>query len=205
MNGVRSEEKSFQKDSSYSPIAFFTSVYRPVAWSESSRTSSTTRAPASSAQRPAFALRATACRAGYAIEPAAPISRRPQAPDAVAGPGVRRVARMVQEPSLQAAGPRRAARHAGQAGVGWRSIGRSPTAINLKNTGGGHRRGRPILVGRAMTVTDHAAALFFRAVARDRHPTPACTASRTLRAYEKCFRDWGLGVFSDWCECYHIW
>ena len=124
---------------------------------------------------------------GYAIEPAAQISRRPHASDAVAGPGVRRVARMVQEPSLQAAGPRRAARHAGQAGVGWRSIGRSPTAIRLKNTGGGHRRGRPCLVGRAMTVTDHAAALFFRAVARDRHPTPACTASRTLRAYEKCF------------------
>ena len=42
---------------------------------------------------------------GYAIEPTAHISRRPQAPDAVAGPGVRRVARMVQEPSLQAAGP----------------------------------------------------------------------------------------------------
>ena len=80
-----------------------------------------------------------------------------------------------------------AARRAGQAGVGWRSIGRSPTAIRLKNNGGGHRRGRPCLVGRAMTVTDHAAALFFRAVARDRHPTPACTASRTLRAYEKCF------------------
>jgi hypothetical protein len=38
-----------------------------------------------------------------------------------------------------------------------------------------------------MTVTDHAAALFFRAVARDRHPTPGCTASRTLRGYEKCF------------------
>jgi hypothetical protein len=28
-----------------------------------------------------------------------------------------------------------------------------------------------------MTVTDSAAALFFRAVARDRHPTHACTAS----------------------------
>jgi hypothetical protein len=38
-----------------------------------------------------------------------------------------------------------------------------------------------------MTVTDHAAALFFRAVARDRHPTPGCTASQTLRGYEKCF------------------
>ena len=81
----------------------------------------------------------------------------------------------------------RDARSAGQAGVGWRSIGRSPTAIRLKNTGGGHRRGRPCLVGRAMTVTDHAAAVFFRAVARDRHPTPGCTASRTLRGYEKCF------------------
>jgi hypothetical protein len=27
--------------------------------------------------------------------------------------------------------------------------------------------------------------VFFRAVARDRHPTPACTASHTLRDYEK--------------------
>ena len=107
---------------------------------------------------------------GFAIEPTAHISRRPHAPDAVAGPGVRRVARMVQEPSLQTAGPRRAARHAGQAGVGWRSIGRSPTAIRLKNNGGGHRRGRPCLVGRAMAVTNDADALFFRAVARDRHP-----------------------------------
>ena len=52
------------------------------------------------------------------------ISRRPHAHDAVAGPGVRRVARMVQENSLQAAGPSRAACTAGQAGVGWRSIGR---------------------------------------------------------------------------------
>ena len=38
-----------------------------------------------------------------------------------------------------------------------------------------------------MTGTDHAAAVFFRAVARDRHPTPGCTASQTLRGYEKCF------------------
>src|SRR6187397_1963303 len=58
--------------------------------------------------------------------------------------------------------------------------GRSPTAISLKNNDGGHRRGRPCLVGRAMTKTDNAAVLFFRAVARDRHPTPACTACRTL-------------------------
>ena len=94
---------------------------------------------------------------------------------------------MVQEPSLQAAGPLRAARSAGQAGVGWRSIGRSPTAIRLKNTGGGDLPGRPILADRAMTVSDDADAVFFRAVARDRHPTPGCTASRTLRGYEKCF------------------
>jgi hypothetical protein len=40
-----------------------------VAWSERSPPGSTTRALASSAQRPAFALRATARRAGYAIEP----------------------------------------------------------------------------------------------------------------------------------------
>jgi len=79
----------------------------------------------------------------------------------------------------------RVAGTAGQAGVGWRAIGRSPTAISLKNNGGGHCRGRPSLVGRAMTVTDNAAALFFRAVARDRHPTPACAASRMLRGYEK--------------------
>jgi hypothetical protein len=82
----------------------------------------------------------------------------------------------------RAAGPSPAACTAGQAGVGWRSIGRGPTAISLKNNSGGHPRGRPCLVGRAMTVTDHAAALSFRAVARDRHPTPACTAS--ARGYE---------------------
>ena len=114
---------------------------------------------------------------GYAIEPTAPTSRRPHAHDAVAGPRVRRVARMVQEPSLQAAGPPRATCSAGQAGVGWRSIGRSPTAISLKNTGGGDLRGRPILADRAMTVSDDADAVFFRAVARDRHPTPACTGT----------------------------
>jgi hypothetical protein len=34
-------------------------------------------------------------------------------------------------------------------------------------------------------VTYIAAAFFFRAVARARHPTPACTASRWLRGYEK--------------------
>ncbi len=79
----------------------------------------------------------------------------------------------------------RAAGSAGQAGVGWRSIGRSPTAISLKNSGGGDRRGRPILADRAMTVSDDADAVFFRAVARDRHPTPACPASRTLLSYEK--------------------
>ena len=99
--------------------------------------------------------------------------------------GLGRVARMVQENSLQAAGPPRVAETAAQAGVGWRSIGRSPTAISLKNNSGGHRRGRPRLVGRAMTRTDNAAALFFRAVARDRHPTPACAASRTRHGYEK--------------------
>ena len=78
----------------------------------------------------------------------------------------------------------RAACTAGRASSGWRSIGRSPTAISVKNNGGGHRRGRPILVGRAMTVTDTAAALFFRAVARDRHSTHASTACRTLRGHE---------------------
>ena len=76
---------------------------------------------------------------------------------------------MVQEPSLQAAGPPRKRCAAEQAGVGWRSIGRSPTAISLKNNGGGHRRGRPCLVGRAMAGSDDADALFFRAVDRDRH------------------------------------
>ena len=86
----------------------------------------------------------------------------------------------------------RAACPAGRAGVGWRSIGRSPTAISVKNNGGGHRRGRPILVGRAMTVTDDAAALFFRAVARDRHLTHACTACRTLRGYESALKGVGL-------------
>ena len=53
------------------------------------------------------------CRpvAGYAIEPTAHISRRPHAHDAVASPGVRRVARMVQEYSLQATGPSYACLH----------------------------------------------------------------------------------------------
>jgi hypothetical protein len=32
----------------------------------------------------------------------------------------------------------------------------------VKNNGGGHRRGRPILVGRAMAGTDDADAVFFR-------------------------------------------
>jgi hypothetical protein len=108
--------------------------------------------------------------AGYAIEPTAHISRRPHAHDAVAGPGVRRVARMVQENSLQAAGPPRGAALPGRQESGWRSIGRSPTAISLKNNGGGYRCGRSSLVGRTMTRTDNAAVLFFRAVARDRHP-----------------------------------
>ena len=39
-----------------------------------------------------------------------------------------------------------------------------------------------------MTVSDDADAVFFRAVARDRHPTPACPASRTLRGCEKRYR-----------------
>ncbi len=46
----------------------------------------------------------------YAIETTAHISRRPHARDAVAGQRVRRVARMVQAPSLQAAGPHTARR-----------------------------------------------------------------------------------------------
>ena len=121
----------------------------------------------------------------YAIEPTAQISRRPHARDAVAGPGGCRVARKVQENSLLAAGPPRAAYTAGQAGVGWRSIGRSPPALSLKNNGGGHLRGRPSLVGRAMILTADADALFFRAVARDRHSTAACAASHTLHGYEK--------------------
>jgi hypothetical protein len=62
--------------------------------------------------------------------------------------------------------------------------GHSITALSLKNNGGGHLRGRPSLVGRAMIVTDHADALFFRAVGGDRHHTHACTVFRTLRARE---------------------
>ncbi len=77
---------------------------------------------------------------------------------------------------------------AGQAGVGWRSIGRSPTASSLKNTGGGYRRGRPCLVGRAMALSDDADAVFFRAVARDRHPTPGLHGvSHADAVYEKRF------------------
>jgi hypothetical protein len=73
---------------------------------------------------------------------------------------------MVQENSLQATGAPRAAYAAGQAGVAWRSIGRRPTAISLKNTG----------------------AVFFRAVARDRHATPVCPAAfRTVQGDERAF------------------
>ena len=61
-------------------------------------------------------------------------------------------------------------------------------AVSLKNTGGGDLRGRPILADRAMTVSDDADAVFFRAVARDRHPTPACPASLLSRRYDAtCF------------------
>ena len=152
--------------------AFFTSLYRSVAWIESSRTSSTTRATASSAPRPgtlSSPLRIS--HAGHA-----PMGCRPRSTSRRShGAGVFAPGRWTTAP----------ARRAVQAGMGWRSIGRSPTAISLKNNGGGHRRGRPCLVGRAMAVTDHAAALFFRAVDRDRHPTPACTASRRRRGNEK--------------------
>ena len=63
----------------------------------------------------------------------------------------RRVVTRVSRTAIRSSALRATARraYAGQAGVGWRSIGRSPTAIRLKNTGGGHRRGRPILADRA--------------------------------------------------------
>ena len=93
-------------------------MYGPVAWSEFPRTRLDDAG--NRICRPATR---------YAIEPTAQISRRPQAHDAVAGPGVRRVARKVQENSLQAAGPPCAADTAAQAGVEWRSILRSPMAI----------------------------------------------------------------------------
>ena len=41
--------------------------------------------------------------------------------------------------------------------------------------------------GRPHQLSDDADAVFFRAVARDRHPTTACPASRTLRGYEERF------------------
>ena len=44
-----------------------------------------------------------------------------------------------------------------------------------------------------MAVTDKAAAVFFRAVARDRHPTPACTAFRTLCDHENRFLNHDIG------------
>ncbi len=69
-------------------------MYGPVAWSEFPQTRLDDAG--NRIVRPAT---------GYAIEPTAHISRRPHAHDAVAGPGVRRIARMVQENSLQAAGP----------------------------------------------------------------------------------------------------
>ena len=48
-----------------------------------------------------------------------------------------------------------------------------PEGREFKNNGGGDLRGRPILVGRAMTLIDVADALFFRAVDRDRPCTMA--------------------------------
>jgi hypothetical protein len=39
-----------------------------------------------------------------------------------------------------------------------------PDCVSSKNNGGGYLRERPTLVGRAMALTDIAAALFFRAV-----------------------------------------
>ena len=49
-------------------------------------------------------------------------------------------------------------------------------------------RGRPYLVGRAMALSDDADAVFFRAVARDRHPTQACPASRTRRGMKSAWQ-----------------
>ena len=66
------------------------------------RTSSTMRETASIAPRPAFALRATARRAAYAMRAPSPSSRRPPASDAVSGHGVRRIARdgSLQQPCI---------------------------------------------------------------------------------------------------------
>ena len=83
-------------------------MYGPVAWSKFPRT-----------RLDDAGNRIVRPETEYAIELTAPNSRRPHASDAVAGPGVRRVARMVQENSLQAAGPPRAACNcrAGRSGV----------------------------------------------------------------------------------------
>ena len=168
------------------PIAFFTSVYRPVAWSESSRTSSTTRATASSASDPP---------SRGALRCAGPGTLSSRSPYLTPSPGSRcgcragRTSRRSHRAGAFAPGrwttARRASCRAGRRGV---AVDRAqPDGDPSEKQRRRPPPRRPILVGRAMTVTDHASALFFRAVARDRHPTPGCTASRTLRSYEKCF------------------
>jgi hypothetical protein len=124
-------------------------VHRPGA--NSPEPGSTTRATASSAPRPR--TQSSPLRRPHAVPT---LTMRLPAPEYLAS--LVRFERIRSRP-LE---PQRSACTAGQAGVGWRSIGRSPTAISVKNT-----------------------AVFFRAVARDRHATSAWTAaSHTLRGYE---------------------
>ena len=128
---------------------------------------------------------------GYAIEPTAHISRRPHAHDAVAGQGVRRVARMVQEPSLQAPGPPTARSLHCRAGMerGGSRWAQPDGDQFEKTTAAATAADDQAWSAAQMTVTDNAAALFFRAVARDPHPTHAWTAHCTLRSYEECSND----------------
>jgi len=57
----------------------------------------------------------------------------------------------------------------------------------LKNSAGGHLRGRPILAGRALAEADVAAAVFFRAGDRDRGRYPARAASLLHHAENRKF------------------
>jgi hypothetical protein len=80
--------------------------------------------PGANSPAPGSTTRATASSAQDRVRYRAHCAYLTPSPRSRCGcrPGIRRVARMVREHSLHAAGPPRAACTAGQAGVGWRSI-----------------------------------------------------------------------------------
>ena len=163
----------------------FTSLSGPVAWSEGSRTRLDDAG--NRIFRPATRLRAARYGVPGRVRYRAPCAYLTPSPRSRCGCrlGVHRVARMVREHSLQAAGPPRASAHS--------RAGRRGVAVDRAQPDGDEfekQRRRPpprtTKPGRPRHgTTDDAAALFFRAVARDRHPTPACPASCTRRGHEK--------------------